>query len=124
MTADGCSASAADMGKEPEEEREDGAEDEAGDDGEIKRGVLAVMDDVAGQAAKTEGESAAEVEKRADSSEDNAEEKQVSAEISERLHKEIVREPTRTFRTSRERFLRSGPMQDIGPPVGMTARAK
>jgi hypothetical protein len=41
--------------EEPEEERERGAEYEAGDDWEMKGGVFAAMDDVARKAAKAEG---------------------------------------------------------------------
>jgi len=41
------------VGEEPEEEREGKAEDEAGDDGEVKRSMLAAMDDVSGKFAET-----------------------------------------------------------------------
>jgi hypothetical protein len=45
----------AEVREEPEEERERGAEYEAGDDWEMKGGVFAAMDDVARKAAKAEG---------------------------------------------------------------------
>jgi len=54
------------MSKKPEEERERGAENKAGDDWEIEGGVFAAMDDVAGKFSKAEGEFAAEVKKNAD----------------------------------------------------------
>jgi hypothetical protein len=49
-----AAGSAAEVGEEPEEEREGDAEDEAGDDGEVKRSMLAAMDDVAGKFAEPE----------------------------------------------------------------------
>jgi hypothetical protein len=39
------------MGEEPEDGREDDADDQAGDDGEIEGSVLAALNDVAGEAA-------------------------------------------------------------------------
>jgi hypothetical protein len=58
------------MGEEPEEEGKGGAEDEAGDDGEIEGGVFAAMDDVAGEFAESERElSSAEIEDRAEDGE-------------------------------------------------------
>ncbi len=53
---------AAEIGDEPQDYGEDDADHEAGDDGEVEGGVFAAVDDVAGQAAETEGETCAEVE--------------------------------------------------------------
>jgi len=78
----------AEMSKEPEEERKANAEEEAGDDGEIKSGVLAAVDDVAGKAAEAKRELAAEIKKSADEDEEAAEEKKGAAEFAERVHGE------------------------------------
>jgi hypothetical protein len=43
------------VGEEPEEKTEGEAEDEAGDDGEVKRSMLAAMDDVSGKFARRNG---------------------------------------------------------------------
>jgi hypothetical protein len=51
--------------EKPEEQRERGAEDKAGNDGEIERGVFAAMNEVAREAAKAERKFSAEIEKRA-----------------------------------------------------------
>ena len=74
------------MSKEPKEQRESGAEDEAGDDGKVKGGVFATVDDVARQAAEAEGEFAAEVEKTADKDEEAAENEESAAEFTDRIH--------------------------------------
>jgi hypothetical protein len=80
------------MGKEPEEERKNGAEDQTGDDGEIERGVFAAVDDVTGEFAESEGELGPEVEQGADDDEDEAEQEKSAAEIAERIHKSIIEE--------------------------------
>lgn len=54
---------AAEVGDKPEEERERGAEEKAGDDGEVERGVFAAVNDVAGQSAQAEGELVPEIKK-------------------------------------------------------------
>ena len=73
-------------GEEPEEEREAEAQNETGDDGKIKRGVFATMDDVAGKTAEAEREFSAEVEKSAKKYEQTAEEEERAAEFAERVH--------------------------------------
>lgn len=78
------------MGEEPEEEREGDAEDEAGDDGEIERGVLAAMNNVAGKLAETEGEFSAEIEKSADDGEESSEKEKHTAEFAERVHRASI----------------------------------
>jgi len=72
---------AAEVGEEPEEQGETCAEKEAGDDGEIEGSVFAAMDEVAGKAAETERELAAEVKKSADGEKESAENKEGAAEF-------------------------------------------
>jgi len=79
------------LGEEPEEQRESGAEDEAGDDGKVEGGVFATMDDVAGKAAKAQGELAAKVEERAENDQEDPEDEEHTAEFSEGVHKEDSR---------------------------------
>lgn len=57
---------AAEVGEEPEEKREGEAEDEAGDDGEVKRSMLAAMDDVSGKFAESKRQFRVEIEDGAD----------------------------------------------------------
>jgi hypothetical protein len=78
--------SASKVGNEPEEEREGEAEDKAGDDRKIEGGVFATVDDVAGEAAETQGEFSAEVKKSADEDKQNAENQKSAAEFAERVH--------------------------------------
>jgi len=85
-------ALAAEVGEEPEEKRKAEAEDEAGDDGEIKSGVFAAMNDVAGKFSQAEGEFAAEVEKSAEEDEEAAEKEEGAAKFAERVHTRIVAE--------------------------------
>jgi hypothetical protein len=54
------------VGDEPEEERERGAEEKAGDDGKVKRGVFAPVYDVAGQFSQSEWQFVPKIEKGAD----------------------------------------------------------
>jgi hypothetical protein len=61
------------MGEEPEEEGEDDADDQAGDDGKVESGVFATVNDVAGEAAETEGEAGAEEKESANNGDDGAE---------------------------------------------------
>jgi hypothetical protein len=61
------------VGEEPEEQRKAEAEDKAGDDGEIEGGVFTAVDDVARESTEAEGEFGAEVQKKADYGEDDAE---------------------------------------------------
>lgn len=80
------------MGKEPENERKAEAEDETSDDGKIKRGVLAVVNDVAGKFSQTERKFSIEVEKSTDDREEAAEEEEGAAEFAEGIHKSIIEE--------------------------------
>jgi len=78
------------MCKKPEEKRKAEAEDETGDDGEIKRGVFAAMDDVAGEASETERKSRAEIQKCAKKDKDATEDEQGAAEFAERIHQKSL----------------------------------
>ena len=53
---------ATEVGEEPEDQREAYAEDKASDDGKIKGGVFAAVDDVAGKAAESERQAPAKIE--------------------------------------------------------------
>jgi len=54
------------VGEEPEEKREGDAQNEAGDDGEVKGSVFTAMDDVAGEAAEAQRQPPAEIKQRSD----------------------------------------------------------
>jgi hypothetical protein len=63
---------AVEAGEKPEEKTQGDAEDQACDDREIKGGVFAAVDDVAGKFAEAEREFAAEVEKGAGKNQESA----------------------------------------------------
>lgn len=105
----------AEVGKEPENERKAEAEDEASDDGKIKRGVLATVNDVAGKFSQTERKFSTEVENSTDEHEEAAEEEECTAEIAEGIHKSIIEEePPGAFagRRMNSRF-GSGPILSV-----------
>jgi hypothetical protein len=79
------------VGEEPEQNREGGAKNKTGDDGEIKGRVFATMNDVAGKFSQPEGEFATEVEKSAREDEEATEEKERKAEFAERMHEKDSR---------------------------------
>jgi hypothetical protein len=66
---------------EPEEQTEGEAHDETSDNRKIKRGVFAAMNDVAGKAAESKWEFAAEEEKSADEKEHRSKDKQSPAKF-------------------------------------------
>jgi hypothetical protein len=78
------------VGEEPEEKRQNEAEDQACDDGEIESGVPAAVDDVAGEAAEAERETTGEVEQGAGDGNYGAEDEEGAAEFTERVHEGIV----------------------------------
>jgi hypothetical protein len=78
------------MREEPEEQRETGAEQEAGNDREIKRGVFAAMDDVAGEAAEAEREFSAEIKKSTQNDEKSTENENSAAEFANGVHSGIL----------------------------------
>lgn len=83
------------MAEEPKEEGEGNADKKAGHDGEVERGVLAAMDDVARQAAKAEGQPSGEVKECADKDDEAAQEKESAAEFADRPHKNSLEEHAR-----------------------------
>ena len=74
------------MAEQPEKKRKNRAEDETGDDGEIKSRVFAAMDNVAGKFSQTKREFATEIEKCANENEEAAEEEEGAAEFAKRIH--------------------------------------
>ena len=76
------------MPKKPKEERKTEAEEEAGDDREVKPGAFAAVDDVAGEAAKAQREFSAEVQQSADKDQEGAENEKGAAEFAEGIHSE------------------------------------
>jgi hypothetical protein len=78
------------MRQEPEEQRERGAEQEACNDREIKRGVFAAMNDVARETAEAQGKFPAEVKKSADNREQGTKEEKSPAEFAKRFHNRIL----------------------------------
>jgi hypothetical protein len=78
------------VGEEPEEEREGGAEEEAGDNGEIESGVFATVDDVAGEAAKAEGKLPAKIKKSAQNDEESTENEEGAGEYARGVHSGIL----------------------------------
>ena len=78
------------MREEPEEEREGEAEDEAGDDREVKRSMLAAMNDVSGKFAEPKRQFRVEIENGTDNHQQNPEEEQSAAKLAERFHASII----------------------------------
>jgi hypothetical protein len=80
------------VGEKPEKKREDRAEEQASNDGKVKGGVLAAVDDVAGEFSKTKGELATEIKETAYEREQPRQEEKGAAEFSERIHDWILPE--------------------------------
>jgi hypothetical protein len=64
--------SAAEVGEKPQDKGKTDADEDGCGDGEIEGGVLAAMDDVAGEVAQAEGEAGVEIEQDACDAEGNA----------------------------------------------------
>ena len=77
---------------EPEKEGERDAQNQAGDDGKVKSGVFAAVNDVPRKFSQAKGELVAEVQKSADKDEKGSQEKKGAAEIAERVHEVILPE--------------------------------
>jgi hypothetical protein len=77
---------------EPEEQRQPGAQEKTCNHGEVKRGVLAAMNDVAGKAAEAERKLATEEKERADSHQDTAQKEQSAAEFAEWFHAASIKQ--------------------------------
>ena len=78
--------SAAEVRNEPEKKRKADAKEKAGNDGEIKSGVLAAMDDVAGKMAQPERKFSAKEEEDAKQQEKTAKKDRRTAEFAKRIH--------------------------------------
>lgn len=81
------------MRDEPEEERENNADDKTGHDGKVERGVLAAVNDVAGQFSETERQPVAKIKKGSNQNEKTSEEDKSPAEFAEGIHNAILPEP-------------------------------
>ncbi len=86
---------AAEVRKEPEEERKHNTDEKASDDGKVKGGVFAAVDDVAGEATEAEGELGTEVENHSDRDQERAEEKERAAEFARGIHSRVEFYPNR-----------------------------
>ena len=85
---------------EPEEERKHDADDEAGHDREVERGVFAAVNDVAGQFSQAEWQLVPEIKKEPNQDEEPSEEEKRTAEFAKRVHKAILPElPNKSWRT-------------------------
>ena len=84
---------AAEVGDEPEEERERNAEEKTGDDGKVKRGVFAAVHDVAGQFSQAEGQLVPKIKRDTNQDKEPPEEDKRAAEFTERVHEVILPEP-------------------------------
>ena len=80
------------MGNEPKKQGESDAQEQTGDDGKVKRGVFAAMNDVAGQSSQTERKFAAEIEESTDENQEAAEKEKRAAEFAKRVHEVILPE--------------------------------
>src|SRR5579883_1626572 len=85
-----CGESAAEMREQPEKEREDNAQDDAGRQGKIKGRVLTPINNVAREPAQAEWQASAEVKKHAQDDGENAGDDQGAAKFAQRLHLCII----------------------------------
>jgi hypothetical protein len=81
------------VAEKPKKKREDDAEDQASDDGEVKGRVLAADSDVAGEFTQAEGEFGPEVEERSQDEEKGAEQQESAAKLARRIHMRILLNP-------------------------------
>lgn len=80
------------MGNEPKKKRKNEAEEQAGNDRKVERGVFATVHDVARQFSRAEGELVPEVKKDADQHQKCSKEDKRAPEIAKRLHRGILPE--------------------------------
>jgi len=94
--------SAAEVGDEPQDEREHKADEQAGGQGEIEGSVFATMDDVAREMPEAEGkpgvtrEAAVEIEQSAGKHQDAAENEKHAADFTEKVHSKVHSEVAKT----------------------------
>jgi hypothetical protein len=77
---------AAEVGDEPEKQGKADADEDGGGNRKVERGVFAAMEDVARQAAESEGQATMDVEDGTDSGQDQAEDQESAAEIAGGVH--------------------------------------
>ena len=77
---------------EPEDQRQDDRDHQAGDDREVEEAVLGLDADVAGEVTETERKLAAEIQKGADEDEQTTEGEKHTAEFAEGIHEGIIEE--------------------------------
>jgi hypothetical protein len=82
--------SAAKLIDQPENQANDHADDQTGDEREIKCAMLAAMNDVSGQAAKAERKLWAQIEKRSDEDEHGSDGEQQTTELLNGFHRDPV----------------------------------
>ena len=83
---------AAEVRDEPEEDGERGADDKAGDDRKVERGVFAAVNNVARKFPQAEWQLVSEIKKDTDQDEEPAEEDERAAEFAW-IHEVILPEP-------------------------------
>jgi len=83
--------SAAEVIDEPENQAEGGAEDKAGNNRKVERGVVGFVGDVAGKFAEAKRELSTEVEKGADENQDAAEDEKRTTDVAKVHRKEFTK---------------------------------
>jgi len=86
----GSVQSAAKLIDQPENQANDHADDQTGDEREIKCAMLAAMNDVSGQAAKAERKLWTQIEKRSDEDEHGSNGEQQTTELLNGFHRDPV----------------------------------
>jgi hypothetical protein len=81
-----CAISAAKVREKPKQDGEHNADGEAGHDWKVEGGVLAAMNDIAGQAAKAERETRSEVKHSSKDNANHAKYQEGPSEFAERVH--------------------------------------
>jgi hypothetical protein len=72
--------------EEPEQDGEGDADDQAGDNRKVEGGVLAAMNDIAGQAAKAERQARSEVQRSSNNNANRAKDQKGPSKFAERVH--------------------------------------
>jgi len=92
--------SAAKLIDQPENQANDHADDQTGDEREIKCAMLAAMNDVSGQAAKAERKLWAQIEKRSDEDEHGSDGEQQTTELLNGFHRDAERTTVSDFQAA------------------------
>ena len=96
----GSVQSAAKLIDQPENQANDHADDQTGDEREIKCAMLAAMNDVSGQAAKAERKLWAQIEKRSDEDEHGSDGEQQTTELLNGFHRDAERTTVSDFQAA------------------------